>query len=202
MKNIFTLIFCYPLICFATPEVYKPEISSGKNIGVKFTIPYTFGTHEGVSHIILGEVTIDTSNPSVSTGEFIVPINSFKTNDDERDCHLREALGLNYQNSVIYPMINFKILSVTSQDSIKQIPLDRESMIDVEGQWTIHGITKQVKLPMKIIPNGKKFRTIGEFPFSLSDYNIIVKSNKILFVTIGVKDQLKVLIDFSLAPTT
>jgi polyisoprenoid-binding protein YceI len=184
--------------------------------GIEFHIPYTAGTHDGEARISKAQLNLDFDRPGISMGEFIVPIEMMTTGNPERDCHMREALGLNYEqsdfpkehacndkhqlpnsgkNAVVFPEIIFKILSLRSLDPSGKILHDKETNIEVEGQWTIHGVSKKEKIPMKINSSGEKIVIHGETKFSLKDYNIVVKSGKVLFVTIGVKDTVRVNFD-------
>ncbi|MDD4974704.1 MAG: YceI family protein [Bacteriovorax sp.] len=220
--NLFLYLFiCIPTICLAEIKVYRPVVATGPNIGIKFQVPYSLGTHEGIAHIISGSIAIDKNDPSLATGEFRVPIESITTNKAERDCHMQESLGLNYQvsdfpaehvcdnqfhlaltgkNSVVYPQIILKILSINSLDMTKKILLEGETPIEVVGVWTIHGKSNQVKFPMKIIAEGDKMRISGDVPILLSSYDIKVKPARLAFFTINVKDQVKVFFDFLLTP--
>ncbi|MBC7539931.1 MAG: YceI family protein [Bacteriovorax sp.] len=221
MKMFFILFILIPAICFAVPKVYRPAAIPGPNIGIKFQIPYTLGTHEGDVRIISGSITIDTIDPSTATGELRVPIESLTTNKAERDCHLRESLGLNYhlsdfpkehicdnqfhlpatgKNSIAFPLITLKIVSINSLDRTKQIKFDSETEIEVVGLWNIHGKTNQIKFPMRIIPEGNKLKVVGEVPFSLNSFDIKVKPAHMAFFTISVKDQIKVIFDLLLVP--
>lgn len=221
MKIFSILLFFIPAICFAVPKVYRPIVVPGPNIGIKFQIPYSLGTHEGDVRIISGSITINPIDPASATGEFRVPIHSLTTNKPERDCHLRESLGLNYQesdfptkhicdnqfhlpstgkNSVSYPIITFKILSINSLDRTKQILSDGETSVEITGEWIMHGKSNQMKFPMKIISEGKNMRIVGVVPFSLNSYGIIVNSARIAFFTISVKDEVKVIFDLLLTP--
>jgi polyisoprenoid-binding protein YceI len=221
MKMLFILFLFIPAICFAVPKVYRPAAIPGPNIGIKFQIPYSLGTHEGDVRIISGSLTIDTIDPSTASGEFRVPIESLTTNKAERDCHLRESLGLNYQlsdfpnehvcdnqfhmpstgkNSIAFPLITLKIVSINSLDRTKKIMLDGETEIVVVGLWTIHGKTNLIKFPIRIIPEDNKLKVVGEVLFSLSSFDIKVKPAHMAFFTISVKDQIKVIFDLLLTP--
>lgn len=211
MKNIILCYLLFPMSVMAStsPLQYKPTL---ENASIQFFLPYTLGIHEGKVNQIEGKVVLDVNNLSEIKGEFSVPINSLTTGDRERDCHLQESLGLNYtvsdfpekhvcdhnqlpasgKNAVVYPIIHFKVL--------KTKVLPEENSIEVEGEWTIHGVTHADQIKMKMIPEGKNIRLKGETKFSLKNYGIVVKSAKVLFVTISVKDELRLVLNLLLIP--
>jgi polyisoprenoid-binding protein YceI len=193
----------------AEATVYQLE---SKESSIHFFLPYTTGTHEGDAKGPIGKVKWDEANLSEVNGEVSVPLSSIVTGDETRDCHLREALGLNYavsdfpkdhickdgalptsgKNSVVYPSVIFKVLHAKK--------LDEENSIEIEGEWTLHGITRSDRIKMNLIHEGKKLRLKGETLFSLQNYGVQVKPAKVLFVTISVHDQVRVVLDLLLSP--
>ncbi len=209
MKFIFLLILIISNSSFGEIKQYKLVDKTG----VSFHLPYTLGTHDGEVRIGKDHLNLDLTNPINSSGEFSVSIESMTTGNPKRDCHMREALGLNYEqsdfpkehvcdennqlpltgkNAVVFPEIIFKILSLKSLDKSGSIHTDTETLAEVEGQWTIHGVNQKEKMLLKMIPEDGKYRIQGETHFSLKSYNIVVKSAKVLFATIEVKDQVKI----------
>ncbi len=209
MKFIILFILLVPLSSFSETKNYK----IAEKTRVLFHLPYTLGTHDGEAKISKGKLKLDINSPNSTIGEFSVAIDSMTTGSNERDCHLREALGLNYElsdfpnehvcneahalpttgkNSIVFPEIIFKILSMKSLDPSGKILTDKVTPIEVEGQWTIHGISKKEILYMKISPEKEFLRVQGDTQFSLKDYNVIVKPGKVLFLTISVKDTVNV----------
>ena len=223
MKNMTKLprsfLFCAALqILFFVPasnaaeQTYRIVQPAGHGTGIEFHIPYSMGTHDGDAHEVTGTVTLDLSNPSSAKGGFKVPIQSLTTGDKTRDCHLMEAMGLDYtqskypnehicngvdkipsdpSNVILYPEIEFKLKSVQLTDG---------KVTALDGEWTIRDVTQPVHIPVKVIPEGQGFRVTGTCPISLSAHHIVVKSAKLLFVTISVEDTVTVDLDLHLAP--
>lgn len=221
MKMLVLIILMLPFSFHATAKVYRVPVIPAPNTSVKMYIPYTFGTHKGEVRLFSGSLILDLQDPANSQGEFSVPINSLNTGKEERDCHMMEALGLDYgeadypethvctetnnlptagKNAPKYKTIHLKVLSLKSQDPSKMINTDKATSIEVEGAWTIHGKTYQWTFPMKLIPEGEKFRVKGEVPFSLKNHDIIVKSTNVLFMDVSVKDIITVYFDLLLEP--
>ena len=184
----------------AAPTTFQP--ASEKPFGIQFKLPYSLGTHDGRVGLIKGGVTLDLSNLSGSAGELHIPINSITTGNEERDCHLQEALGLDYlksdypkehvcqqqklptsgKNAVVFPEIILRITSMKSTNG----------HFEATGSWTIHGVTLPATIPLKLIFDGPRLRVQGKISFSLKAYGIEVKSAHVLFATISVQDQAQV----------
>lgn len=208
-----------PMTVMGAAKVYRTPTIPPPNSGIQFFVPYTFGTHEGEVRMITGSLSLDLADPSMSRGDFSVPISSMTTHKAQRDCHMMEALGLDYgdsdfpeehvcndddevptagKNAIKYPTINLKIHSIKSLEPSKIIYSDKETNIEVDGEWLIHGKKYQWLFPMRLIPEGEKFRVKGEVPFSLKNHDVVVKPIKVLFMNIAVKDNIKTNFDLIL----
>lgn len=191
----------------AQAATYKVSGTSQDRPAVVFRVPYSSGVHEGRALAIEGAVVGDLSAPQSLKGEFKVPIASLLTGNASRDCHLREALGLDYSksayprehvcgsentlpgqgpDSIVYPEINFKLKSV-----VQKGPEEAE----LSGEWTIHGKSRLSRFMVKTRYEGDKVRIRGDLSLSLRDFDIQVKPAKILFLTIKVDDKVDVALD-------
>ncbi|MBI2607154.1 MAG: YceI family protein [Deltaproteobacteria bacterium] len=174
---------------------------------VTFSLGFTLGTHEGKASAARAEVAAELAPFSVRGGFIEVPIASLSSDDAKRDCHTREALGLDYaksdfpgshvcedgklpsegKNAVAFPTIRFDIASVTAPDAAGNAV--------ARGKWTIHGVTREsTPIPITITPLlGKKaaFRVHGSASLSLKEYGIAVKN----FLLISVSDSVMVNFD-------
>lgn len=181
------LFFCFSKVIFASQVIWSIEEDSKIDIRAK----YTFGTHELATTQINGHVKEENGKFS---GNFVVPIKSIKEGRKTLECHLHEALGLDYDksgypeehvcsktdelpnygpDSISFPDIRFQI------DNVEQ----SEDSFLVTGQWTIHGISKTEKIEIKfqeIEPGLKKLQ--GKLKFNLKDYGVIVKKAFIISV--------------------
>ena len=88
------------------------------------------GTFTGVK----GTVLHDTANPSASSVEATVDVNTINTHDNQRDTHLKSADFFDVAN---YPAITFRSTKVEKKS---------DDQFAVTGDLTIHGITKSVIL--------------------------------------------------------
>jgi hypothetical protein len=203
-------------------KVYRPVLKSGSSTGVTFSIPYTAGTHDGFSSQIDGLVETD-DNDQLIRAQFMVPIVSLSTSNKTRDCHMLEALGLDYRasrfpekhvcnsqdklpssgpDSIVYPSIAFQFQSFTQ---LPAVPLKAgvPTSARVKAVMQIHGVTRQLNsLPLQItksVVRGQTFlRVQTRFQLSLQDYQIVVKPVKIGPFSFGVDDTVSVSLDLTL----
>jgi polyisoprenoid-binding protein YceI len=79
---------------------------------------------------VSGELSLDESNLANSSVQASIEAASIETRDDQRDAHLKSADFFDVEK---YPLISFK------SDKIKQ-----NGELSVEGDLTIHGVTRRV----------------------------------------------------------
>lgn len=184
---------------------------------LRFSIPYTLGTHDGAVHSLSGFAQV-TENDQVVSARFEVPIDSMKTGHDLRDCHMREALGIEYSDSrfprehvcdgnnqipqsgpdsIQYPVITVEFVGMTLPS--EPFVIGSPQNFKVKGKIKIHGIVQEQVWPVLITKtvnaNGiQGFRLVTRFPISLRSFNIKVKP----FMGIGVKDTATVSADIAL----
>ena len=79
---------------------------------------------------VSGELSLDESNVANSSVQASIEAASIETRDDQRDAHLKSADFFDVEE---YPLISFK------SDKIKQ-----NGELSVEGDLTIHGVTRRV----------------------------------------------------------
>ncbi len=197
-------------------ETYRLAPVQKDSTQITFRLPYTLGTHDGAAKEANGSVTLDLKHIQGAKGSVRVPIRSMDTDHSNRDCHMREALGLDYsasdypeehvcdsndqlpvsgKNSVVHPDIEFQVKEVRPRDASEPIRLDRMIQVDVDGQWKIHGVTREVRIPMRMTLSAAGFRIQGESVILLQDYGVEVKSAKILIATISVGKEATVKLD-------
>jgi polyisoprenoid-binding protein YceI len=127
--------------------------------------------HLGVSNLygrfndISGTVVFDKDNPSKSSVELSVAVESLDTNFAKRDQNLKSP---DYFNAKQFPTITFKSTRVEgSGDTFK-----------VSGDFTVHGVTKPLTVDFKKVGEGKGVqgepRAGGETRFTIkrSDFGM------------------------------
>ena len=114
--------------------------------------------HMGVSRVtgrfndFTGVVNGDPAKPGESSVEFTIKAASIDTNDAGRDKHLRSADFFDVEK---FPEITFKSSKIAAKGAGK---------FDVSGTLTIHGVSKEVTLPVIMagpIPDGRGGQKVG-----------------------------------------
>lgn len=125
---------------------------------------FTYGRFNKVA----GSFTWNHANPA--TGQFQLTIDpaSIDTNDIERDEHLR---GSAFFDAKQFPRISFQSTSITPQPNTTD-------KFHVNGNLTIHGVTRQVSLPLRKLGEGNgpfgKYRCgfLSQTSIKRSDYGM------------------------------
>lgn len=101
------------------------------------------------------------------TGDFVslVLIKGFKFKSPLMEEHFNE----NYLESTKYPKSNFKG-KIANFDKSKLSAT--KTAYDLEGELTIHGVTKKVKTKIYLSSNGGKVTATSVFDVNLSEYKI------------------------------
>ena len=196
--------------------------SEGK--GTTVEIPYTFGTHEVAAKRVEGEVELDPQSADVRGGHVWVAISELKSDDPKRDCHMREALGLDYSRSrfpkehvcddqnrlpasgndaIVHPRIEFRVTGSKALDDPHLLAQGKEVRVLVTGDWTIHGVTRPARLQLVAssdLKNPDALRVRGRQSFVLSDFGIEVKSANIVLTSVVVRGGATAAFDLRLEP--
>lgn len=219
-KIFIALSLTISLSSHSLERVYSPQLKSDATSGVRFSVPYSAGVHKGTASRVDGSVILD-ENDQLLKAHFEVPIGTLSTANATRDCHMREALGIDYTNSkfpnehvcdsdnktpsdgpdsIVYPLV---ILDFTQFEKAPATPFQEgiaaESVLKVVIQ--IHGLSKEIKaLPVKIqkitTPEGvSTFRITAKMTVSLKDFAITVKPFTFGPIKIGVDDKVTVDLD-------
>jgi polyisoprenoid-binding protein YceI len=142
---------------FKVDPVHSFVLFSVQHLGVA----NTYGRFNDIS----GTVVFDKDNPSKSSVELSVPVESVDTNSAKRDQSLKSP---DYFNAKQYPTLTFKSTKVEgSGDTLK-----------VSGDLTIHGVTRSLTVDFKKGGEGKgvfgEARGGGETRFTIkrSDFGM------------------------------
>jgi polyisoprenoid-binding protein YceI len=91
----------------------------------------------GAFNSLQGTVAYDPQNPAASSVDVIIDAKTINTLEADRDVHLKSADFLDVEK---FPTITFKSTTATR---------DGDSGLDLKGDLTIHGVTKQVVLQVE-----------------------------------------------------
>jgi polyisoprenoid-binding protein YceI len=102
---------------------------------------YTYGMFTQAN----AQVVLDKENPAASKFTMTIPAASINTNSTQRDTHLK---GPDFFDVQSYPDITFESETVVLGNEPKRI------VYQVTGNLTMHGVTKQVTLPIELLGEG------------------------------------------------
>ncbi len=136
---------------------------------IRHLISSVTGKFEDVSGSIVG----DHENPTEATVQFAIKTASINTAVTDRDKHLRSADFFEVEK---YPEITFK--------SAKIAPSGTKDVYNVTGNLSIHGVTKQITIPVTFLgiakdPWGKE-RAGFELEITLNRKDFGISWNKAL----------------------
>ncbi len=129
-----------------------------------------------------GDIFFDRENIEKSRVLFTIEANSIDTRIEKRDNHLRSVDFLDVSR---YPQITF-----TSKKIIK----NGNNRFDLVGDFSLHGVTKELKIPVEIVRvDQKRARFKGKVDFKRSDFGITYNS-----IINPIDDLIKVALDINI----
>lgn len=198
IKSIVGFICALPMIARAV-EVYRLDSSLPGHISI--SVPYTLGTHTGRAAWPDLALSVDPARSRALALRIAFPIDKIDMGKEKMNCHLTEALGIDYAasrfpekhacdrnhrlpargpDSVVFPEIVFRAEPF-------DLPASHGSVV-IKGAWTIHGIERSSEQPVNFRRNVDGSLDIsGTCRWKLEDYGVIVKP----FLAISVKGAVK-----------
>ena len=173
-----------------TPEAFSQLISldldpAATTIG--WTLVGNAHTTHGTFQLKQGHVYVNAANGHIS-GEIVVAADSGDSGNAARDKRMkREILETDK-----YPEIRFKVSKLEGAQPIKN-----ESNVRVAGQFTIHGVSHEISIPLQITMNGTEFSGTGKFVVPFVDWgmkdpsNFLFKVNKTVEVELAAAGHLR-----------
>lgn len=131
-----------------------------------------------------GEFVFDAENPENSSVTASIDTSSVDTNHAERDKHIRSKDFLNVSE---FPEASFKS---------KRVVVDDEGEADIVGDFTLHGVTREVTLDVEMLGHGKdpwggyRMGFEAETELRLADFDIptsLGEASETLEITISVE---------------
>jgi len=155
----------------------------------------------------------------VTQGEFRVPIAAMSTGSTTRDCHMREALGIEYArshfpaehvcvndqvpvsgpDSVVYPDIVIKVQGVRPQGVIsgpaQRLTPTQSVYTQVLFGLSMHGTTRDMSAPIRLqLIKPDSVQVQMEFEVKLADFGLAVKMPALMKVEDRAKVKLNLLL--------
>ena len=110
---------------------------------IGFKVKHLFSYVTGRFNEVQGTITADAAKPEGSSVEVKIATKSVNTANEKRDTHLRSADFFAVEK---FPDMTFKSKKVTRTG---------DDTADVTGDFTLHGVTKEVVLKVKFLGKGK-----------------------------------------------
>ena len=134
---ITTLAALLSVSAFAATETFNVDRNHSE---ATFRIKHMMSKVSGRFDDFSGKVLIDREKPAASSVEFTIKTTSINTGAENRDKHLRSA---DFFEAEKYPEITFKSTSVE--------PTKTKDLYNVTGDFTMHGVTKRITLPVEFL---------------------------------------------------
>ncbi len=217
------LVAFIPTLALGEQRTYRvaPATEGSKAEAV---VVYSLGTHTQQAQDIRGEVRLDPLTLATASGSVVVPIAGLRGDGGTRDCHMREALGLNYAaggrfpnehvcdghdalpssgpEAIAYPDIRLDVLGVRPLDDLALLEQGKPVRVDLEVRWTIHGVARTSRELARVLRDGSGLRVRGRSTVVLAEHGVVVKPTKVLFAEIKVGDAVTVTYDLRLVPVS
>ena len=161
------------LLALATSSALLPRATNAQNRPPATTAALRSGTLSFTGHATVGDFIGSTSTVSgFVSGELTnaqgwveAPVATLVTQNDRRDRDMRASLEADK-----YPTIRFDLVSVTGVSS--ESPRGDAFAVTLQGNLAIHGVTRLVDLPAKVVRAADTIHVSAEFPLDLVDYRI------------------------------
>lgn len=155
-----------------------------KNVA-EFHAEDSYDAFDGKTNKVSGTIVADPANPAAATVDISVDMGSLDTANSLRNREMRER----YLETPKFPTARFKSASVAAPQAIAP---NQPADITVTGDFTLHGITKRMIIPLRVvlIPDGRIHATVL-FNVHMPDFGIAVPKN----ILVTVNDDIPVRLD-------
>ena len=158
MKNNFYLR-CLICVLTVTTFSFTTTIFNNWKINDTYQVKFSGSSAEGTFKGLKGSVVFDSSDLSTAFMNVSVDVSTISTGNKTKDKHAR---GKSWFHAEKYPKITFKSTQFNQASR----------GYEVIGKLTLHGITKEVKIPFTFEADGKKALFVGQFTVNRQDYGI------------------------------
>lgn len=128
---------------YAAPRTYAVR-NDGKNVA-SFHLPDALESIDGATNEVSGSITADPENPAASSVRVVVDLSTLDTGLALRNRHLRER----YVETGKFPKATFVSVSIVSPAA--SIAANQPVDLSVIGDFTMHGVTHRMTLPVRVI---------------------------------------------------
>ena len=126
---------------YAAPESFDFKDPKGVNNAV-FNLDAPLESVNGSANGITGTVSFDPENPGATTGKIVVATETMTVPNPMQKEHLHSP---NWLDVAKYPEITFEAKSLANVKTD-----DNVTTADVTGTFTLHGVSKEITVPIKL----------------------------------------------------
>lgn len=150
-------------VASAATEAYTVD---SRHSEAMFRVRHFMSKVSGKFADVSGVVNIDKASPATSSVNISIKTATIDTGVADRDKHLRSA---DFFDTDKFPEITFK--------STKIAPTSRKDVFDVTGDFTMHGVTKQITVPVELLgwqpgPRGERAGFSLSTTINRKDYGV------------------------------
>jgi hypothetical protein len=205
----------------AEPQRYRvATVAEGSKL--EAIVAFSLGPHTQTAVEVRGEVRTDPATLAEVSGTVVVPLASIRGDESTRDCHMREALGLDYAagghfpaghvcdgknqlpqsgaDAIAFPEIQVELVSAHPLDDLSLLGQGQPVRVELQVKWTIHGVVHPQKELARVLRDGSGLRARGRSTIVLKDFNVVVKPVTVLFAEMKVGDAVTVNYNLRLVP--
>lgn len=167
MKKVWVLLIGIGLLAIlATPAVSLDMPIGSEKSKIEFTSDSLFANVSGKFDSWTGTIDYNKKEPTASTVSVDIDLKSINTDNKRRDHHLQSD---DFFDVAKFPKATFK------STRIKPVT-DQNNLYDVTGQFTLHGVTKEITFPAEIREENGRIVARASFFINRQDYGIDFKS--------------------------
>jgi polyisoprenoid-binding protein YceI len=161
-------------------------VKSGEKSIAHFHAEDTYDTFDGKTNKVSGTIVADAAAATSASVTLTVDLGSLDTGVGLRNKEMRER----YLETGKFPQGVFKSVSVAGP---AVIPPNSPVEIRVTGDFTLHGVTKRMTIPVRVvvIPDGNQVHATTTFNVKMPEFGIHVPKN----VLVTVNDEVPVRLD-------
>ena len=153
-------------LALAAPALADTYVIDRNHSEAAFQVRHILTKVRGTFRDFAGTINFDKTKPESSSVEFVIKVTSIDTGTQKRDDHLRSP---DFFDVATHPEIVFTSTKVVPKGNNK---------FDVVGDFTMHGVTKQVTLPVTFLGeqkfmNGSKAGFETALTINRSDYGLV-----------------------------
>jgi polyisoprenoid-binding protein YceI len=175
VRNLAIISLLLSTHVFAESKTYAVK-PAGRST-TQFHAEDTYDSFDGKTNKVSGTIVADPAAPGGATVTLSVDLASLDTGVGLRNREMRER----FLETSKFPHATFKSVSVAAPPSIApNTPAD----IRVTGDFTLHGVTKRVTIPVRVvlIPDGNQIHATSMFNVRMPDFGIDVPDNILVTV--------------------